>query len=110
MIIALKPWIDIAGATAVRGIAGNILEFAILLATRASVRRGGGRQQKAAAPAFPVGQTATGTESGTGWVCNRLAAIQTAFIILICHAINPLDLLLIIILLTFNHTIVVIIS
>ena len=110
MIVALKAWIDIAGATAVRGIAGYILEFAFLMTARAGVRRGGGRQQKAAAPAFPVGQAATGTESGIGWVCNRLAAIQTAFFILICHAINPHDLLLIIILLTFNHTIVVIIS
>lgn len=62
----LQARINITRAAAVRRVTGNIFEFALLLATRAGIGRRGGGEQKAAAPAFPVGETAARAEGGGG--------------------------------------------
>ncbi|MFO7604895.1 MAG: hypothetical protein R6W72_01145 [Desulfurivibrionaceae bacterium] len=60
-VARLKLGIDIAWAAAIRGIACNIFEFAIAVAAWAGIGRVGGRQQKPAISAFPIGKTAIGT-------------------------------------------------
>ncbi len=57
----LKPWINISRAAALRGIAGNILEFTFLLAARTGIWAHRSCYQKTTVAAFPVGQSAPGT-------------------------------------------------
>ena len=62
----LQTRIDITRSAAFRGIAGNIFKFALLLASGTGIGRRGCTEQKAAAPAFPVGETAARAEGSGG--------------------------------------------
>ena len=55
------------------------------MTARAGVRRGGGRQQKAAAAAFPVGLATAGAEFDTIRIWNRRPAVRTFLVVIICH-------------------------
>jgi len=53
--LCLQSWINGAWTTAVGGVTGDISKEALLLATRADIRRGCGLYGVAAFAAFPVG-------------------------------------------------------
>jgi hypothetical protein len=77
----LQAGINITRAAALRCIAGNIFEFAVLLAARAGIGRGGCGEQEAAAAAFPVGEPATRAEGRRGWFRERRTATRTLFLL-----------------------------
>ena len=62
----LQAGINITRAAALRCIAGNIFELAVLLAARAGIGRDGGREQKTATTTFPVGEAAVRAKSSRG--------------------------------------------
>ena len=77
----LQTWVDVSRPAALRSIAGDILELAVLLASRTGIGRRGRSEQKAATAAFPVGEPATRAEGYRGWFGKSRPAIRALFLL-----------------------------
>ena len=73
----LQTRINIAGSSTLWEITGDIYEIAPLSTFRTDIRRDGCRYEESAFSAFPVGQTASGTDVAQEFPRSRVATVGT---------------------------------